>query len=102
MQVSRRIVARSKNDDREKKMDEKIVIELDRVELHLATQGVSAVMQMLTEYIEKHRNHKDYSMDKLFSLMDMYATAGNLWANLQKAQGTTQEEIAQYLAEQDK
>jgi hypothetical protein len=34
--------------------------------------------------------------------MDMYATAGNLWANLQKAQGTTQEEIAQFLAEQEK
>lgn len=82
-------------------MDEKITIEMDRVELHVATQGVSAVMQMLTEYIERHRNHKDYSMDKLFALMDMYATAGNLWANLQKAQGMTQEEIALYLSEQD-
>ena len=82
-------------------MDEKIAIEMDRVELHVATQGVSAVMQMLTEYIERHRNHKDYSMDKLFALMDMYATAGNLWANLQKAQGMTQEEIALYLSEQD-
>ena len=83
-------------------MDEKITIEMDRVELHVATQGVSAVMQMLTEYIERHRNHKDYSMDKLFALMDMYATAGNLWANLQKAQGMTQEEIALYLSEQEK
>lgn len=83
-------------------MDEKTVLELDKVEMHIVTSGVSAIMQMLTEHIERHRNHKDYSMDKLFAIMDMYATAGNLWANLQKAQGMTQEEIALYLSEQEK
>jgi hypothetical protein len=41
-------------------------------------------------------------MDKLFAMMEMYATTGDLWVRFQEATGTTKEEIAQYLAEQEK
>jgi hypothetical protein len=33
--------------------------------------------------------------------MEMYAGAGEVWAKLQEAQGTSREEIAQYLSEQE-
>jgi pyrroloquinoline quinone (PQQ) biosynthesis protein C len=84
-------------------MDEnKITLEVSEKELMIITEGVNATMQLLSKTLEKHRNHKDYSMDKLFVIMEMYANTGDLWLKLHKAQGITQEEIAQYLAEQEK
>jgi hypothetical protein len=70
-------------------------------ELLILTEGISATMQTLAKALEKHRNHKDYSMDKLFVIMEMYATTGDLWLKLHKAQGISQEAIAEYLAEQE-
>lgn len=68
----------------------------------ILTLSVSMFMRFIEENIERHRNHKDYSMDKLFALMDMYARTGDLWVRLQKHQGATQEEIAMFLQEQDR
>lgn len=84
-------------------MDENdnITLEFNKRELAVLTEGVNATMQTLTKALEKHRNHKDYSMEKLFVIMEMYATTGDLWAKLHKAQGITQEELAEYLAEQE-
>lgn len=82
--------------------NENITIEVSRAELLLITEGVSETLQTLTKVLEKHRNHKDYSMDKLFAIMEIYATTGNLWAKLHRAQGLSQEEIALYLSEQEK
>jgi pyrroloquinoline quinone (PQQ) biosynthesis protein C len=82
--------------------EEKITLEVSERELLIITEGVSATMQLLSKTLEKHRNHKDYSMDKLFMIMEMYANTGDLWLKLHKAQGISQEEIAQYLLEQEK
>jgi hypothetical protein len=82
--------------------EEKITLEVSERELHIITEGVSATMQLLSKTLEKHRNHKDYSMDKLFMIMEMYANTGDLWVKLHKSAGISQEEIAQYLLEQEK
>lgn len=82
-------------------MDEdKVVLEVNGRELAILTEGVSATMQMLSKTLEKHRNHKDYSMEKLFVIMEMYAQTGELWAKLHKTAGISQEEIAEYLEQQ--
>jgi hypothetical protein len=89
--------------NREKKMsEEKITLEVSERELMIITEGVSATMQLLSKTLEKHRNHKDYSMDKLFVIMEMYANTGDLWVKLHRSAGISQEEIAQYLEEQEK
>lgn len=80
---------------------EKATIELDRRELHLATAGVSLLLQMITDDISSFKNKNDESLDRLFLMMEMYAGAGELWAKLQEAQGVSREEIAEYLAEQE-
>jgi hypothetical protein len=80
---------------------EKMTIEIDRREAHLLTAGVSLLLQMVSDDIAEWKNKNDESMDKLFVMMEMYAGAGEVWAKLQEAQGTTREEIAQYLAEQE-
>ena len=82
--------------------EEKITLEVSERELMIITEGVSATMQLLSKTLEKHRNHKDYSMDKLFVIMEMYANTGDLWVKLHRSAGISQEEIAQYLAEQEK
>jgi hypothetical protein len=84
------------NDERTK-MD--IQLELDEIDAEILTMSVAMLMRYTEERIERHRNHKDYSMDKLFAKMEMLARTGDLWARLQKAQGTTQEEIALFLRE---
>lgn len=83
-------------------MENNITLEVSEKDLLILTEGVNATMQLITKAIEAHRNHKDYSMDKLFAMMEMYATTGDLWVRLHKAQGLTQEEIALYLSEQEK
>jgi hypothetical protein len=82
--------------------EEKITLEVSERELMIITEGVSATMQLLSKTLEKHRNHKDYSMDKLFVIMEMYANTGDLWVKLHRSAGISQEEIAQYLEEQEK
>jgi hypothetical protein len=82
--------------------EEKITLEVSERELLIITEGVNATMQLLSKTLEKHRNHKDYSMDKLFMIMEMYANTGDLWVKLHKSAGISQEEIAQYLLEQEK
>ncbi len=77
-------------------------IELTEKEAELSAMGMAMLLTFFQERIEKHKNHKDYSMDKLFAVMEMYATTGDLWVRFQEATGTTKEEIAQYLSEQDK
>lgn len=84
------------NDERTK-MD--IQLELDEIDAEILTMGVAMLMRYTEERIEHHRNHKDYSMDKLFAKMEMLARTGDLWVRLQKAQGATQEEIALFLRE---
>lgn len=73
--------------------------EIDEIDTEILTMGVAMLMRYTEERIERHRNHKDYSMDKLFAKMEMLARTGDLWVRLQKAQGTTQEEIALFLRE---
>jgi hypothetical protein len=80
--------------------DETVVLELNGRELAILTEGVNATMQLLSKTLEKHRNHKDYSMEKLFVIMEMYANTGDLWLKLHKTAGITQEEIAEYLEQQ--
>lgn len=82
--------------------EDKVTLEITGKELAILTEGVNATMQMLSKTLEKHRNHKDYSMEKLFVIMEMYAQTGELWLKLHKTAGITQEEIAEYLAEQEK
>jgi hypothetical protein len=82
-------------------MDEdKVILEVTGKELAILTEGVSATMQLLSKTLEKHRNHKDYSMEKLFVIMEMYAHTGELWLKLHKTAGISQEEIAEYLEQQ--
>jgi predicted proteasome-type protease len=86
----------------EVKMNENMItLEVNETELALITEGVSATMQTIAKLLEKHRNHKDYSMEKLFTIMEMYATTGDVWLKLHKAQGISQEDIAQYLEGKD-
>jgi len=80
---------------------DKMTIEVSRQEAQLLTAGVSLLLQMVTEDIGDWKNKNDESMDKLFIMMEMYAGAGEVWAKLQEAQGTSREEIAQYLSEQE-
>jgi hypothetical protein len=80
-------------------MEDKVKIEVDKAELEVLIFGVSEYLQMITKYIGKHRNHKDYSMDKLFAVMDAYAASGALWSKLHEAKGYSKEEIAQFLDE---
>ena len=82
--------------------EEKVILEVSGKELAILTEGVNATMQLLSKTLEKHRNHKDYSMEKLFVIMEMYANTGELWLKLHKTAGISQEEIAEYLAEQEK
>lgn len=86
----------SKNDERTKMT---IQLELDEMEAELLTMSVALLMRYNEERIERHNNHKEYSMDKLFAKMEMLAHTGDLWVRLQKAQGTTQEEITLFLQE---
>jgi hypothetical protein len=83
-------------------MAEMITVELEEQELLMLSASTSALMKMISDDIAKHRNHKDYSMDKLFALMEMFANTGTLWVKIQKAQGISQEMITEYLAEQEK
>ena len=80
---------------------DKVTIELDRKEMHIATAGVSLLLQMITDDISSFKNKNDESLNKLFVMMEMYASAGEVWAKLQEAQGVSREEIAEYLAEQE-
>jgi hypothetical protein len=82
--------------------EDTVTLEVTGKELAILTEGVSATMQLLSKHLEKHRNHKDYSMEKLFVIMEMYAHTGELWAKLHRTAGISQEEIAQYLEEQEK
>jgi hypothetical protein len=76
-------------------------IELTEKEAELSAMGMAMLLTFFQERIEKHKNHKDYSMDKLFAMMEMYANTGDLWVRFQMLNGATREEIAQYLQEQD-
>lgn len=76
-------------------------IELNEKEAELSAMGMAMLLTFMQEQINKHKNHKDYSMDKLFALMEMYATIGDLWVRYQMATGLTREEIAEYLQEQE-
>lgn len=77
-------------------------LELNEKEAELSAMGMAMLLTFFQEKINKHKNHKDYSMDKLFAMMEMYATTGDLWVRFQEATGTTREEIALFLQEQDK
>lgn len=77
-------------------------IELTEKEADMSAMAMAMFITFMQERINKHKNHKDYSMDKLFAMMDMYATAGDLWVRYQMATGVSREEIAQYLQEQEK
>jgi hypothetical protein len=79
----------------------KHTLELSETEVEINTLATALFMKFMETEIERHKNHKDYSMDKLFALMEMYVRSGDIWVRLQKLQGATQEEIAQYLSEQE-
>lgn len=76
-------------------------LEIGTTDTEILTLATSMFLKMLEENIAGHKNHKDYSMDKLFALMEMYVRTGDLWKRLQMLSGATQEEIAQYLQEQE-
>lgn len=82
-------------------MSEKMTLEVTKTEAELLTMASSLLLKAIEEEIAKHRNHKDYSMDKLFAKMEMYVRTGDLWVRLQKMCGATQEEIAEYLMDQE-
>ena len=73
--------------------------EIDEIDAEILTMGLAMVMRYTEERIERHRNHRDYSMDKLFAKMEMLARTGDLWVRMQKHQGLTQEEISLFLRE---
>lgn len=74
---------------------------ISEAETEITTLAMGLFMKFMETQIESHKNHKDHSMDKFFAMMEMYVRAGDVWVRLQKLQGTTQEEIAQYLSEQE-
>jgi hypothetical protein len=76
-------------------------IELTEKEAELSAMGMALLLTFMQEQLNKHKNHKDYSMDKLFALMEMYATTGDLWVRYQMTTGLTREEISQYISEQE-
>lgn len=76
-------------------------IELNEKESEILALSSAMFLTFMQEQIQKHKNHKDYSMSKLFALMEMYATTGDLWVRLQMLNGVSREEIAEYLAEQE-
>ena len=76
-------------------------LEIGSTDTEILTMATAMFMRFIEENLEKHKNHKDYSMDKLFAMMEMYVRTGDLWARLQKLNGATQEEIAEYLQEQE-
>jgi hypothetical protein len=76
-------------------------IELTEKEAELSAMGMALLLTFMQEQLNKHKNHKDYSMDKLFALMEMYATTGDLWVRYQMVTGLTREEISQYISEQE-
>lgn len=77
-------------------------MEITEKEAELSAMGMAMLLTFMQEQINKHKNHKDYSMDKLFALMEMYATIGDLWVRYQMITGLTREEIAEYLQEQER
>lgn len=82
-------------------MSDKLTLEITEQEADILAMGTAMFLTFTQQRIERHENHKDYSMDKLFAKMDMLITTGDLWARLQKLQGVSQEDIAAYLAEQE-
>lgn len=78
-------------------MSDKMTLEITETEADILAMGAAMFLTFTAERINHHNNHKDYSMDKLFAKMEMYAVAGDLWARLQKLQGVSQEDIAEYL-----
>jgi hypothetical protein len=75
--------------------------EIGSTDTQLLILATSLFMKFMEAEIERHKNHKDYSMDKLFALMETYVRSGDLWVRLQKLDGATQEDIADYLMEQE-
>lgn len=72
-------------------------LEIGSTDTEILTMATAMFMRFMEENLERHKNHKDYSMDKLFALMEMYTRTGDLWVRLQKLSGATQEEIAEFL-----
>jgi hypothetical protein len=78
-------------------MDEKIVVEFDEDEMVMLGSAVSMYLQMNGLRVSQHKMYKEESMDRLFKKMDRYVSAGALWTKLMRAQGISQEAIAEYL-----
>lgn len=95
---ARLVIVKKKAHERGKQMAKKN-LEIGSTDTEILTMATAMFMRFIEENLENHKNHKDYSMDKLFALMEMYARTGDLWVRLQKLAGATQEEIAQYLQE---
>ena len=62
-------------------------LEIGSTDTEILTMATSMFLRFMEEQIAKHKNHKDYSMDKLFAMMEMYVRTGDLWARLQKLNG---------------
>jgi hypothetical protein len=84
---------------KEKPMD-KVTLEVTEEEATILGMATSMFLKFMEEQVDKHKNHKDYSMDKLFAIMEMYANAGDLWRRVHLAAGTTEEEIREYLSQE--
>ena len=76
-------------------------LEIGSTDTEILTLATAMFMKFMETEIQRHKNHKDYSMDKLFALMEMYVRSGDLWVRLQKLAGATQEDIAEFLQEQE-
>jgi hypothetical protein len=74
--------------------EETRALEISDADSALIELGMALVLRYTEERIERHRNHKDYSMDKLFSKMETLIRAGDLWARVKIHQGMTPEEVA--------
>ena len=76
-----------------------VQIEIDELDAEILTMSVAMLMRYTEGRIERHNNHKDYSMDKLFAKMEMLARTDDRWVRLHKAQGMSQDEISMFLRE---
>lgn len=60
---------------------------------------LSAALGLYLNYLTTTLNRKEFEPDEdFFSLMDVYATAGDLWSKSLKFQGMDQDEINELLA----
>jgi hypothetical protein len=80
---------------------EVLELKLDEEEVRFVNMGLALLLEMLGSDIDKWKNKKDTSMDKLFFLMDTKVGVASLWRKVLITAGTDPEDIAEHLREQE-